>query len=118
MGANDMHGADLHNDATSAADLKFLQYLPHAHVRNFKSKSGTRNIGLLVPHYFRSSRQNGPRGLANFGNGALGCYKPTVNESETITEAQPFCLVCNRRETSATRAIGFGFPVPAQIERS
>jgi len=47
-----------------------------------------------------------------------GCYKPTVNESETITEAQPFCLVCNRRDSSATRAIGFGFPLPPQIERS
>ena len=45
-----------------------------------------------------------------------GCYKATVNESETITEAQPFCWVRNRSETSATRAIGFGFP--PQIERS
>ena len=49
---------------------------------------------------------------------APGCYKPTVNESETITEAQPFSLVCNRSEASVTRAIGFGFPVPPQIERS
>jgi hypothetical protein len=26
----------------------------------------------------------------------LECYKPTVNESETITEAQPLCLVRRR----------------------
>jgi hypothetical protein len=47
-----------------------------------------------------------------------GCYKPTVNESETITEAQPFCLARFRSETSAPRAMGFRFPVPPQIERS
>jgi hypothetical protein len=28
-----------------------------------------------------------------------GCYKATVNESETITEAQPFCAV-RRREVA------------------
>ena len=37
---------------TSAADLKFLQRLPRARVRNFKSKSGTRIIELLVPPLF------------------------------------------------------------------
>ena len=47
-----------------------------------------------------------------------GCYKATVNESETITEAQPFCLVRSRSETSESRAFGFGFPVPPTIERS
>jgi len=36
----------------SAADLKFLQRLPQGHVRNFKSKSGTRTIYLLVPLLF------------------------------------------------------------------
>jgi len=36
----------------SAADLKFLQRLPQARVRNFKSKSGTRTIYLLVPLLF------------------------------------------------------------------
>ena len=46
------------------------------------------------------------------------CYKATVNESETITEAQPFCLVRGRGATSELRAIGFRFPVAPHIERS
>src|SRR2546429_10014511 len=33
----------------SAADLKFLHRLRQTHFRNFKSKSGTRIICLLVP---------------------------------------------------------------------
>src|SRR6266498_2262078 len=33
----------------SAADLKFLHRLRQTHFRNFKSKSGTRIINLLVP---------------------------------------------------------------------
>src|SRR5262249_13120914 len=36
----------------SAADLKFLHHLPHARSRNFRSKSGTRIICLLVPLLF------------------------------------------------------------------
>jgi hypothetical protein len=73
---------------------------------------------LLVPLCFRSSHQNEPQGFANFGNGALGCYKATVNESETIIEAQPFCWVRSRSEPSERRAFGFAFPVAAHIERS
>jgi hypothetical protein len=34
--------------AASAADLNFLQRSLQDHVRNFKSKSGTRTIYLLV----------------------------------------------------------------------
>src|SRR6266851_2785525 len=34
---------------SSAADLKFLHRLRQTHFRNFKSKSGTRIICLLVP---------------------------------------------------------------------
>ena len=56
--------------------------------------------------------------FANFGNGALGCYKATVNESETIIEAQPLCLVRSGGETSGRRAFGFAVPVAAHIERS
>src|SRR3989442_9230107 len=33
----------------SAADLKFLHRLRQTHFRNFKSKSGTRIVNLLVP---------------------------------------------------------------------
>src|SRR5258708_40058515 len=40
-------------------------------VRNFKSKSGTRIIELLVPLCFRSSCQSMLRCITNFGNGAL-----------------------------------------------
>jgi len=45
-------------------------------------------------------------------------YKATVNEPETITEAQLFCRVRNRRETSELRACGFRFPAAPHIERS
>jgi hypothetical protein len=47
-----------------------------------------------------------------------GCYKPTVNESETITEAQPFCLVRGCCEANELRAFGFRFSVAPHIERS
>jgi hypothetical protein len=47
-----------------------------------------------------------------------GCYKATVNESETITEAQPFCLVRGRSEAGEWRAFGSGLPVMPHIERS
>jgi hypothetical protein len=47
-----------------------------------------------------------------------GCYKATVNESETITEAKPLCRVRNRGEPGERLAPGFRFPVAPQIERS
>jgi hypothetical protein len=47
-----------------------------------------------------------------------GCYKATVNESETIIEAQPFCLVRSRGETSEPHGFGFRVPVAPHIERS
>src|SRR6266702_3943273 len=40
---------ELRKRGTSAADLKFLHRLRQTHFRNFKSKSGTRIIYLLVP---------------------------------------------------------------------
>jgi hypothetical protein len=46
------------------------------------------------------------------------CYKPTVNESETIIEAQPFCSVRSRSETSEPDAFGLRVPVAPHIERS
>jgi len=46
------------------------------------------------------------------------CYKATVNESETITEAQPFCRVRSCGDTSELRASGFGSPAVPHIERS
>jgi hypothetical protein len=47
-----------------------------------------------------------------------GCYKASVNESETITDAQPICPVRSRSEAGQWRAAGFAFPVAPHIERS
>jgi hypothetical protein len=47
-----------------------------------------------------------------------GCYKATVNESETITEAQPFCSVRTRGEASERWTFGFGLAATPHIERS
>jgi hypothetical protein len=47
-----------------------------------------------------------------------GCYKATVNESETITEAQAFCRVRSRSVPLSLQASGFGFPATPHIERS
>jgi hypothetical protein len=46
------------------------------------------------------------------------CYKVTVNESETITEAQPFCSVRSRGETGEPRSFGFEVSGSTHIERS
>ena len=45
-------------------------------------------------------------------------YKASVNESETINEAQPPCLVRGRSEAGRLGATGFGFAVVSPIERS
>ena len=47
-----------------------------------------------------------------------GCYKATVNEPETIIEAQPFRWVRSHSDTSELRAFGFRWPVVPHIERS
>jgi hypothetical protein len=47
-----------------------------------------------------------------------GCYKATVNEPETITEAQPFCSVRNGCGPSEWGAFGFGLTAAPHIERS
>jgi len=46
------------------------------------------------------------------------CYNATVNESETITEAQPFCSVRSRCETGEFRAFGFRPRIAPHVERS
>jgi hypothetical protein len=43
------HRLEFSSRRSSAADLKFLHHLPRTRLRNFKSKSGTRIICLLVP---------------------------------------------------------------------
>jgi hypothetical protein len=48
--------------AMGAADLKFLHRLRRVRVRNFKSKSGTKNMALLVPLCFRGSFRRGRNG--------------------------------------------------------
>ena len=45
-----------------------------------------------------------------------GCYMATVNESETITEAQPVGLV--RSRANEAHAFGFRFAVAPHLERS
>ncbi|QWG19166.1 hypothetical protein KMZ68_04640 [Bradyrhizobium sediminis] len=47
-----------------------------------------------------------------------GCYKATVNEPETITEAQPFSLVRGLGGAGERQAFGCGFPAAPHIERS
>jgi hypothetical protein len=47
-----------------------------------------------------------------------GCYNASVNESETITEAQPFCPVRSHGRSEAGKWRAFGFPVVPHIERS
>ena len=46
------------------------------------------------------------------------CYKASVNESETITDAQPIWLVRSNGETGEFAAPGFRLPVVPHIERS
>src|SRR5262249_20594613 len=65
------HSLPPRNGRTSAADLKFLHHVPRVHLRNFKSKSGTRIVELLVPFSFRSSCPSVPRCITNFENRAL-----------------------------------------------
>jgi hypothetical protein len=55
---------------------------------------------------------------AGFENGALGCYKPTVNESETINEAKPLCLVGDRSEAGGRGLPGSAPPAGPLVERS
>jgi hypothetical protein len=45
------------------------------------------------------------------------CYKASVNESETITEAKPICWARGDSETSEFRAPG-SLPVAPHLERS
>src|SRR6202042_1424332 len=75
MGANDVHGADLHND-TGAADLKF-RHTCCERDRNFKSKSGTERVKFAGAPMLPKFASEKPHGFANFGNGAPvpGCYK-------------------------------------------
>jgi len=62
---------ELRKRGTSAADLKFLHRLRQTHFRNFKSKSGTRIICLLVPLLLPKFVSEGPQWITNFGSGAL-----------------------------------------------
>jgi hypothetical protein len=55
---------------------------------------------------------------ATFENGAGGCYKPSVNESETIAEAQPASLARSQSAADQLRAVGFTYLVAPHIGRS
>src|SRR5207249_7167527 len=92
-------------------------------VRNFKSKSGTRIIELLVPLYFRSSCQSVLRCITNFGNGALApATQDTVRtkrgtvgfSSEPRFDPQTSHLLCRRlRPAGRGRLLPH---VPARVE--
>jgi len=45
-------------------------------------------------------------------------YKPSVNEPETITKAQPLCLVRRASDANEPRARGLPVPAAPHIERS
>src|SRR6266545_5696659 len=64
----------------SAADLKFLHRLRQTDFRNFKSKSGTRIICLLVPLLLPKFVSEVPQCITNFGSGALasGTFRSTA----------------------------------------
>src|SRR5215510_4468335 len=62
------------DSASAAFRFEVPAVLAADSVRNFKSKSGTRIINLLVPLCFRSSCQWLPRWLTNFGSGALELF--------------------------------------------
>jgi len=47
-----------------------------------------------------------------------GCYMATVNESETIVEAQPIGPVRSRGAANQAHAFGCRFAVAPHIERS
>src|SRR5690348_610092 len=55
-----------------------------------------------------------PASSAAFEKRRLGCYKATVNESETINEAQPPCLVRGGSEAGPPGP-GFRFPVQCPL---
>ena len=46
------------------------------------------------------------------------CYNVTVNESETITEAQPFCLVRAESDANGLGGPGFGVLIAPHMSRS
>ena len=79
---------------------------------------GARSTVTLVQPDFRSSLHRAARGWASFENRAVGCYKPTVNESETITEAQPFCRPRNQSAVNEPPGFGFRYPLGHHIGRS
>ena len=118
MRANDVHGANLHND-TSATDLKFL-HTCRERDRNFKSKSGTEKIKFAGAPLLPKFASEEPHGFANFGNGApvSGCYKATVNESETITEGQRNPVGWAPDQRPGRVWFPKEFPVTSFIERS
>jgi len=73
-------------------------------------------VALLSPP--SGSRQRGPQIQKRHQWAALGCYKATVNESETINEAKPLCMARGRGETAGKNGrIGIFAAVPS-IERS
>src|SRR2546422_9913481 len=109
--------------ATSAADLKFLHRLRQTHFRNFKSKSGTRIINLLVPlllpkfvsegaAMYHELRKRGTSAVADFdvliaGAGPAGCAGAI-----SLADFAPGLSVCL---VDAPQGFRIGETVPPQI---
>ena len=63
-------------------------------------------------------RANDVHGADDHNDILAECYKPTVNESETITEAQPLCWVRRASDPHESRPRGSRVPAAPPIERS
>jgi hypothetical protein len=95
-----------------AADVKFPK--ASAVERRFgtlKSKSDTEKRWVAGAPRPQSSRREA--GLMGFGSGVQGCYKATVNESETINDGKPLSF-----EAGGLRQPVLRFPAAPFIERS
>jgi hypothetical protein len=95
-----------------AADVKFPKaFAVERRSGNLKSKSDTEKRGVAGAPRLQSSRREA--GLMGFGSGVQGCYKASVNESETINDGKPLSFEAGGLKQPVLR-----FPVAPFIERS
>jgi hypothetical protein len=87
-------------------------------VKRTSEPNRTRIMGFRCPFESEVRKTRVLQGRVNFGFGTLGCYKPTVNESETINEAKPLCLVGDRSEAGGRGLPGSAPPAGPLVERS
>src|ERR1043166_10288719 len=88
----------------SAADLKFLHRLRQTHSRNFKSKSGTGIINLLVPLCFRSSCVRGCRNVSRTSEAPSSIDRTiVVHLRDTVRHVSQRAAADDPYRTSASR---------------